>query len=116
MPKYEGMGRSFKFFNGKINYGLLVRFLRGKVGEDWQQVHAEILERIPTDLLEYKDCIQWFVADLVEKKQDGLWDKRAQKYLKLAADEPSHWTAYEVKEFYVDPDSSLLVRVEGYPF
>ena len=114
LPSYEGMGKSFKFFNSKINYGLLVRFLRGKTGSDWNLVYDEIMERIPTDLIEYKDCVRWFVADLVEKK-DGLWDKREQKYLRLTPNEPHDWNDYATKEFYVDPDSSILMRIKDFP-
>ena len=42
LPQHQGMSKSFKFYNSKVNYGLLVRFLRGKVGQDWQLVHEEI--------------------------------------------------------------------------
>jgi len=115
LPTYEGMGKSFKFFNSKINYGLLIRFLRGKVGNDWDDIYDEILQRIPTDLLDYKDCVQWFVADLVERRDEGLWDKREQKYLRLAEDDVYDWNLYVTKEFYVDPDSNQLIRLEDFP-
>lgn len=115
LPSYEGMGKSFKFFNSKINYGILVRFLRGKVGSDWDEVSEEIEERIPTDLLEYKDCVKWFVADLVEKREGGLWDKREQKYLIIEPNEPFYWNPYVSKEFYVDPETNTLIRVKDLP-
>lgn len=115
LPSHEGMGKSFKFFNNKINYGLLVRFLRGKAGCDWDEVSQEIGERIPTDLLEYKDCVKWFVADLIENREDGLWDKREQKYLRLDPNEPFDWNLYISKEFYVDPETNSLVRIKDFP-
>lgn len=115
LPSYEGMGKSFKFFNSKINYDLLVRFLRGKVGSDWNEVIKEIEERIPTNLLEYKDCVKWFVSDLIEKREDGLWDKREQKYLRLEPNEPFDWNLYISKEFYVNPDTNSLIRVKDFP-
>ncbi len=115
LPSHEGMGKSFKFFNNKINYGLLVRFLRGKVGNDWKKVSKEIEERIPTDLLEYKDCVKWFVSDLIEKREDGLWDKREQKYVRLEPNEPFDWNLYISKEFYVDPETNNLIRVKDFP-
>ena len=99
LPTFEGMGQSFKFFNSKINYGLLIRFLRGKNGTNWNDVQKEVLERIPNNLSECKDCLKWFVADLIEKREDGLWDRREQKYLLLNLDEENDWNIYVSKEF-----------------
>lgn len=115
LPKYEGMGKSRQFFNGKVNYGLLIRFLRGRIGDYWTVVHQEIMERIPTNLAEYKECVEWFVADLVEEEDDGLWDKRAQRYLKLDPDEPADPDYYTFKEFYVDPNTNRLSKIADSP-
>lgn len=115
LPKYEGMGKSRQFFNGKVNYGLLIRFLRGRIGDDWNQVHQEIMDRIPTNLLEYKECVEWFVADLIEEEEDGLWDKREQKYLKLDPDEAADFDYYTFKEFYVDPSTNKLSKIADAP-
>ncbi|PQJ15772.1 hypothetical protein [Aureicoccus marinus] len=115
LPTFEGMGQSFKFFNSKINYGLLIRFLRGKNGSNWNDVQKEVSERIPSNLSEYKDCLKWFVADLIEKREDGLWDKREQKYLLLNPNEPYDWNIHISKEFYVDPDSNELVKIADFP-
>ena len=87
LPKYEGMGQARKFFNSRVNYGLLIRFLRGRIGDDWNEVHEEIMERIPSNLSEYRMCVEWFVADLVEEEENELFDKRDQRYLKLDPDE-----------------------------
>lgn len=115
LPAFEGMGQSFKFFNSKINYGLLIRFLRGQNGSNWNDVQKEISERIPTNLSEYKDCVKWFVADLIEEREGGIWDKREQKYLLLNPDEPYDWNTHVYKEFYVDPDSNVLVKIADFP-
>ncbi|MCL6273285.1 hypothetical protein M3P19_04650 [Muricauda sp. 2012CJ35-5] len=115
LPTFEGMGQPFKFFNNKINYGLLIRFLRGKTGYNWNDVQKEVEERIPTNLSEYKDCLKWFVADLIEKRKDGYWDKREQKFLLLNSKEPYNWKTHVFKEFYVDPDTNVLVRIPDSP-
>jgi hypothetical protein len=115
LPHFEGMGQSFKFFNSKINYGLLIRFLRGKNGSNWNDVEKEVSERIPSNLSEYKDCLKWFVADLIEKREDGIWDKREQKYLLLNPNETYDWNIHVSKEFYVDPDSNVLVKIVDFP-
>ena len=113
LPGREAMGKSYKFYNGKINYGLLVRFLRGKIGEDWDAVHAEIIERIPSDLSEYRECVQWFVSDLVEEREGGLWDKRDRGFIRTPeADKNLMWSEYAYKEFYVHPQTNQLCRVE----
>lgn len=115
LPKHEGMGKSRQFFNGKVNYGLLIRFLRGRIGDDWNEVHKEIMTRIPTNLMEYKDCVEWFVADLIEEEEDGLWDKREQKYLKFDPEEPVNVDYYTFKEFYVDPETNRLEKIADAP-
>lgn len=116
LPNHEGMGKSFKFYNSKVNYGLLVRFLRGKVNEDWSEVYSEILERIPTNLSEYKKCVEWFVSDLVEEREEGLWDKREHKFVRTPdVDKTLMQGNYAYKEFYVDPRTNKLLRVDDSP-
>ena len=63
MPNLESIGSTRKLYNGKLNYGLLVRFLHGQIGNNWDKVYSEIIGRIPTKLLDYKEIIFWFVAD-----------------------------------------------------
>lgn len=115
LPKYEGMGQARKFFNSRVNYGLLIRFLRGRIGDDWDKVYDEIMERIPSNLSEYKACVAWFVADLVEEEDKELFDKRDQRYLKLDPDEPADPDYYTFKEFYVDPNSNKLCKIADAP-
>jgi hypothetical protein len=105
------------FYNGKIHYGLLVRFLRGQTGNDWDTVYSEIIERIPTRLLDYKEMIFWFVATEVEIIEDKLWDKRKQKFIwtgKIDAQETfkKQWLSYVFYEFYVDPNTNLLQHIQ----
>ncbi len=115
LPKYEGMGQARKFFNSRVNYGLLIRFLRGRIGDDWNEVHQEIMERIPSNLSDYKMCVEWFVADLVEEEENELFDKRDQRYLKLDPDERADPDYYTFKEFYVDPETNKLCKIADAP-
>ena len=95
--------------NGKINYGLLVRFLRGQVGKDWNEVYSEIINRIPTRLMEHKEMIHWFVADKVSLVDGRLWNKRSQKFIYI---DGSYDFSQERKEFYVDPVTNVLVKIQ----
>lgn len=121
LPSHESIKSTYKFYNGKINYGLLVRFLRGQVGNDWDQVYSEIISRIPTKLLDYKDMIFWFVADKVEFIGGRPWNKKTQQFIWTGESfGPVHYT--EVKkspefiEFYVHPETNKLVRIEQKAF
>lgn len=40
LPAIQSIKSTYKFYNGKINYGILVRFLRGKIGKDWDSVYS----------------------------------------------------------------------------
>lgn len=117
LPTHESIKTTQKFRNGKINYGLLVRFLRNQVGKDWDEVYSEILSRIPTKLLDYKDMIFWFVADKVEIIDNQPWNKKTQRFLWTGESiGPTHYTEIkqspEMREFYVDPETNKLVRIE----
>lgn len=121
LPAQESIKSTRKFYNAKINYGLLVRFLRGQVGNDWNEVYSEIISRIPTKLLDYKEMIFWFVADKVEFIDGRLWNKKSQQFIwtgeiyKLV-----HFsqikTQPEFKEFYVDPTTNKLVQIQQKSF
>ena len=122
LPQRESIKTTQKFYNGKINYGLLVRFLRGQVGNNWDEVYSEIISRIPTRLLDYKEMIFWFVADKVEFIDGRPWNKKSQQFIWTGEDidKSAHWT--EVKsqpqfiEFYVHPETNKLIRVEQKSF
>lgn len=117
LPTHESIKTTAKFGNGKINYGLLVRFLRNQVGKDWDEVYSEILSRNPSKLLDYKDMIFWFVADKIEIIDGRPWNKKTQQFLWTGEDFGSvHYTEVkqspEMREFYVDPETNRLVRIE----
>jgi len=116
LPQHESIKKTFEFYNSKINTGLLVRFLRGQIGNDWDTVHSEIIARIPARLLDYKEIVQWYVADKVELKDERLWNKRSQKYIWTEGVlELRHHTESalmeEVVEFYVDPQTNKLMHI-----
>ncbi|MGI4875390.1 MAG: hypothetical protein ACRYFX_29910 [Janthinobacterium lividum] len=116
LPQLEPIKTTQKIGNGKINMGPLVRFLRNKVGENWDDVYSEIIARIPTALLDYREVIFWFVADKVEFIDGRIWNKETQKF--LWAGEPyilRHWSEIklnpELKEFYVHPITNELKHI-----
>ncbi len=117
LPAHESIKSTFKFYDNKINFSLLVRFLRNQIGHDWDDVHAEIISRIPTKLLDYNEMIYWFVADKVEIMDGRLWNKKTQKFIwngdsveskpyEQSMDMP------EWKEFYVDPATNKLMHIQ----
>jgi len=117
LPSHDSIKSTNKFYNDKINYGLLVRFLRKQVGNDWDKVHSEIISRIPTKLLDYKEMIFWFVADKVEIKDGRPWNKKSQRF--ICTGEPNGTETYQQriemqdhKEFYVDPVTNKLVHIQ----
>lgn len=117
LPTNVSIKSTYKFYNGKINYGILIQFLRGQIGKDWDIVYSEIIGRIPTRLLEYKEMIFWFVANEVEIVDDKLWDKKKQKFIwteNLDTQEISkkQWFDYVSYEFYVDPITNLLQHIQ----
>ena len=121
LPQHEPIKSTPKFYNGKINYGLLVRFLRGHVGNDWNEIYSEIISRIPTKLLDHKEMIFWFVADKVEFINGRPWNKKSQQFIWTGEDYQSvHYTQIKTqpgfKEFYVDPTTDKLVRIEQKSF
>jgi hypothetical protein len=95
---------------------LLVRFLRGQVGKDWNDIYSEILSRIPTKLLDYKEMIFWFVADKVQFIKGKPCNKKTQQFIWTGEKfGPIHFknrkTAPQMIEFYVHPDTNKLVRI-----
>ena len=68
---------SINTFQPLPNYGLLVRFLRGQVGNDWDEIYSEIVSRIPKKLLDYEEMVFWFVADKVEFVDGRPWNKKS---------------------------------------
>jgi hypothetical protein len=117
LPAKESIKYTDNFYNGKIHYGLLVRFLRGQIGNDWDAVYAEIINRIPTKLLDYRKMVFWFVAKNVEIVDNKLWDEETQKFIwtgKVDAQETfkKQWLSHVFYEFYVDPTNNLLQHIQ----
>lgn len=108
LPTKASFHRTPEFYNGKINYSLLARFIRGQVGRNWTEVHSEILARIPTQLLRYKDMIHWYVADQVELSEGAIWNKRSQRF--IGTQPIRQHFAEESTEFYVHPQTKILTR------
>jgi hypothetical protein len=116
LPSHESIKSTKRFYNGKINYGLLVRFLRGQVGNDWDEVYSEILSRIPTKLLDYKEMIFWFVADKVEFIDGKPWNKKTQRFIRTDEEyQTVHFTEVKAQpentQFYVDPGTNKLIQI-----
>jgi len=115
LPSHESIKRTYELYNGKINTGLLVRFLRGQIGNDWDVVYSEIIARIPAKLLDYKEIALWYVADKVEWKDGKLWNLRSQKHIFTGGDyipinKSSKTSSEEFVEFYVDPETNKLIH------
>lgn len=114
LPNYESIGTTRKLYNGKLNYGLLVRFLRGQVGNNWDAVYSEIIGRIPTKLLDYKEIVFWFVADKVELIDGHPYNRKKQKYI-WTSEQGTYNFKFDNPVFYVCPTSNKLLEVEDIP-
>lgn len=115
LPQHESIKKTRDFYNSKINTELLVRFLRGQIGNDWDEVYSEIISRIPARLLDYKEIALWYVAHKVEIKDGKLWNKTSQKYIYQGGEyNNTHYTemtlAEEIIEFYVHPETNKLMH------
>jgi len=116
LPTRESMSNNFKFYYGKINTDLLKRFLRTRVDENWDIIYSEIIERIPTKLQDYKYCVFWYVADKVEIRDDLIWNLKDNSFIPTNNEELfSDWSNnFRYMEFYVDPETNKLVRIDSF--
>ena len=114
LPNHESIGSTWKLYNGKLNYGLLVRFLRGQVGNDWDEVYSEIVGRIPTKLLDYKEIVFWFVADKVELLNEKPYNKKTNKFI-WTLEQGEYNFNFDHFDFYVCPTTNKLLKVEDKP-
>ncbi|MGV0753963.1 hypothetical protein [Empedobacter brevis] len=114
LPNHESIGSTWKLYNGKLNYGLLVRFLRGQVGNDWDEVYSEIISRIPTKLLGYKEIVFWFVADKIELLDEKPYNKKTNKFI-WTPDQGDYNFSFDNSDFYVCPTTNKLLKVEDKP-
>lgn len=111
LPQKESIKKTHHVYNGKINYGLLVRFLRGQVGNNWDDVYSEIISRIPTKLLDFKDIVFWFVADKVELVDGKPYNKQDNLFV-WTPEQGEDNVDCDFREFYVDPTTNQLMRVQ----
>jgi|JFJP01.2.fsa_nt_gi hypothetical protein len=114
LPNHESIGTTWKIYGGKLNYGLLVRFLRGQVGNDWDEVYSEIISRIPTKLLDYKEMVFWFVADKVELVDGHPLNKKNNKFI-WTPEQGEFNFDYDKSDLYVCPVTNKLLKVEDKP-
>ena len=121
LPNRESIKTTQKIYNGKLNLGPLVKFLRSKVGEKSDEVYSEIITRIPTALLDYREVIFWFVADKVEFIDGKIWNKETQRF--IWTNGPyilRHYSEIRLNpefiEFYVNPISNELVHIPQLSF
>jgi hypothetical protein len=80
-------------------------------------VYSEIIGRIPTRLLDYKEMMFWFVATEVELINGKLWDRKKLKFiwteeLNKGVTSPKDWLSYALYEFYVDSATNLLQHIQ----
>jgi len=113
-PKKSGM-KTGKAFNNRLSFRPLRRFLRAKVGQPWSAIYSEIKERIPKDVWETHNPVEWYVYDNVEIRPDGIVNMK-----KLPVQRgKGYWRNYVSKDgitaesskygmFYVHPDTDLL--------
>jgi hypothetical protein len=114
LPNHESIGSTWKLYNGKLNYGLLVRFLHGQVGNDWDEVYSEIVGRIPTKLLDYKEIIFWLVADKIELLDGKPYNKKTNKFI-WTPEQGEYNFNFDNSVFYVCPTTNKLLKVEDKP-
>jgi hypothetical protein len=118
LPNKEAIQNTGKIARGKIDFGPLIRFLGDRVGGDWDEIYSEIRARIPRKLLAYEDSVLRFVITKVRKVDGFLINLENQRTIWTPeTDSPTMCNCcYEYTDFYVDPETNLLVRVTGSPF
>ena len=76
-----------------MSYYAIESFLRSRVGQDWDIVHSELCGRLPSGFYNREEIIARMVADCVEHRADGLWDRRAQSYIPHPKYDAAGWTS-----------------------
>lgn len=114
LPNHENIKATMKVYNGKLNYGLLVRFLNGQVGNDWDEVYSEILSRIPSKLLDYKEIVFWFVADKIDIIDGYPYNKENNRFI-WTTEQGEYNFSFDHTDFYVCPLTNKLIKVEDKP-
>lgn len=107
MPSYESISSAYHV----LNYGILVRFLRGKIGHDWDNVYSEIVSRIPTKLYDQKEIISRFVADKTVLINGNPYNKIDNKFI-WTAKQGEYNYEFDNCAFYVCSATNKLLKVE----
>lgn len=111
-PKKAGM-KTGKVFNNRLSFRPLRRFLKTKVGKNWNEVYSEMKERIPQDIWDTHNPIEFYVYVKVEIQTDGsLFNKKAisKFHSIISPDGIKHWGRHSA--YYVHPETNLLCRLE----
>lgn len=118
IPSFESFSKQPQFYNGKINYDLLVRFLNGQINKNWDEVYSEILQRIPTKLMDYKEMIFWFVPDKVEIDGAKILNLKSQKYIYIENSDANSENLHQFDffKFYVNPIDNNLIKIKQKSF
>jgi hypothetical protein len=118
LPNKKAIQNTGKIARGKIDFGPLIRFLGDRVGGDWDEIYSEIRARIPKKLLAYEDSVLRFVVTKVSRVDGFLINLENHRPIWTPeTDSPTMYNCYyEYTDFYVDPDTHVLVRVTGSPF
>ena len=112
-PKKAGM-KTGKVFNNRLSFRPLRRFLRNKVGKDWNQIYSEIKERIPADIWEYHNPAEWYVYTKVEILSDGSIVNTKSRGVHRTLVSPDGIHAYNrYSHYYVHPDTNELCYLKG---
>lgn len=114
LPNHESISSTLKLYNGKLNYGLLIRFLRGQVGNNWDEVYSEIISRIPTKLLDLKEIVFEFVADKIELLDGKPYNKKTNRFI-WTPEQGDYNFNFDNSNFYVCPTTNKLLKVEDKP-
>jgi hypothetical protein len=112
-PKQSGM-KTGKVFNNRLNFAPLRRFLNAKVGQDWNIVFPEIKERIPQDVWESHNPIEWYVHLKVKIEPDGsIVNLKAISKMHALISKDGKTTIWRqgYSTYYVHPETNLLCKL-----
>lgn len=85
----------------------LLKFLKSKIGQHWDKIYSEIVQRIPYDVRAKNDPIDWYVALNVTINPDkSIFDEKKRRMISLDG-KTSDW-----EHFYVHPVSKVLHRLK----
>lgn len=115
LPQYESIESTWKLYNGKINYGPLIRFLRTQVGNDWDDVYAEIIARIPTKIMYNKDVIFRLVATNVAIIDNKPFNQTSNQFIWTPEQGTFNFNDFDMVDFYIEPSTNKLQKVADKP-